>query len=200
MTLASFTHSVPLCLSAKKLHLCLNKAALGNNGISSMPLLLAKAESITSFFYWFCGFDSTSSTACCVVPLDLWCPCCWHPYMVPSLYFFIFFLQKLVELMGWGGGTTTLGCAPVEELSTELLWSGKIACFTIAAVIIAGCPHGSWWPVEVNHAVYLLVLHSPTSCYGISRTWAAANSLPCIRNRLHLRYTLPCPNASPPSL
>lgn len=91
VTLASFTHSVPLCLSAKKLHLCLNEAALGNNGISRVPLLMLSAFARRSCFSWSYGFDSTSSTACYVAmsPLtDLGCPCCWHAYIVPSLYFF----------------------------------------------------------------------------------------------------------------
>lgn len=48
VTPASFTHSVPSCLSAKKLHLCLSDGALGSHGISSVPLL-AKAKSIRNF-------------------------------------------------------------------------------------------------------------------------------------------------------
>lgn len=106
MTPASFTHSVPSCLSSKKLHLCLNKAALGNNGISCVPLLLAKAESIRNLFYGSHAFDSFSYTVCHVVLflLTLKCLCCWRahtcpfhvpaPFIFPPAFLLLFFLNK----------------------------------------------------------------------------------------------------------
>lgn len=111
VTPASFTHSVPSCLSAKKLHLCLNEAALGNNGISSVPLLLAKAKSTRIFFFlvsWFC-FLFLYSLSCCVVPLDfknvfaVGVPAQLLSMSLPLLFFFFFppFLvfQKLMDLV-----------------------------------------------------------------------------------------------------
>lgn len=141
VTLASFTHSVPLCLSAKKLHLCLNEAALGNNGISRVPLLMLSAFARRSCFSWSYGFDSTSSTACYVAmsPLtDLRCPCCWHAYIVPSLYFFFSSSPRACGANRRGKKKNPQHCA-VRQLKSLVQSYFEVAKLLILQLLLRSC-------------------------------------------------------------
>lgn len=105
-----------------------------------MPLLPVKAESVTSFFYWSYGFDSTSSTACYVVlsPLtyDVLAP--GIPTWFLAFIFFIFFLQKLVELMGRGGMGEPQHCA-VHQLKNLVQSYFEVPKLLVLQLLLRSC-------------------------------------------------------------